>query len=602
MSSILPALYSSTSSSTADNEPPQRQRTGSRIARGGGRRLRAVALAVCALSVLAWAGFIASITLSPTARDALAGGVLRPSALAHPLCQVGQHSVLTSSENEPPYRILDRPVPYRQAPRCDNLSTTGLGGGERWVRLPGDGVLPTQPPHGRCGAVGAAWVSGWSPGASMPPPVSYRGPGSYPGDGPQFPHDLSARHVLCFEGAREPSQTQHPVLAASVGSMQRGVLWEVWRTHGPRMELLRETPGFPNLSGHLSLVYDQAAVVADAHIDGALPGNGRATTFSVVLEHQAPKAQLGEVSLGCISLEGFADDLTRVAAQCAAECARYAGACRYFWATPAGRCCLKPSYNATLGVVDGWAGGSFYVLNTWDWSDQSSVTTPSQILSMLMPQSFAGHSDIRYPESGVGTRLQAYYRPRISGDFEFSITCMGECELWLAPRDGINAAGRDVLLTRVATASNVQIGASYDYASAQTRPQSLEAGRYYFLVALAAQHEAEVFRLGVSLAQARSTNSTVDKFPLDSSLFVDSNLQAAADPMHSVDPSEHEVASEQVEYESCANSTIANIINCNGEFLLWQLPDAPGCSQEAMATSKPTRMFGYCTLEGGDIK
>eukprot|EP01046_Picozoa_sp_COSAG06_P069338 COSAG06_NODE_18866_length_864_cov_1.623529_1_plen_223_part_01 len=83
-------------------------------------------------------------------------------------------------------------------------AVTGVGG-DAWYRFGGESAgemwdaLPTEPQRLgiagsselfgalTCGAQATAWVSGWDADSAERPPSSYRGPGTLPGDGPQWP-------------------------------------------------------------------------------------------------------------------------------------------------------------------------------------------------------------------------------------------------------------------------------------------------------------------------------------------------------------------------------------------------------------------------------
>eukprot|EP01043_Picozoa_sp_COSAG02_P013462 COSAG02_NODE_538_length_20609_cov_7.009703_31_plen_416_part_01 len=173
--------------------------------------------------------------------------------------------------SEQPRRV-DR---LRNAPRrCDQSTQvssgqgargstlTGVGGGKwyRFTSVDHSGVwwdsLPTQPVRagqdgllsrwhdqaspqgitGACGADATAWVSGWpADRAAGLPPMNYSGPGSLPGDGPQyFPDEASEwqEYVVCFEGVWPVHPVSPPVRPprdAAGRQMMSGVLYELWR-------------------------------------------------------------------------------------------------------------------------------------------------------------------------------------------------------------------------------------------------------------------------------------------------------------------------------------------------------------------------------------
>ena len=99
--------------------------------------------------------------------------------------------------------------PARSCGHSDNISDGA------WYRFAGAyDALPTEPMRlsvGRdsysCGTLSSAWVSGWdaSLSAEAPPPVDYRKPGAYPGQGPQYIDSDVQQRVLCFEGWWPPS-------------------------------------------------------------------------------------------------------------------------------------------------------------------------------------------------------------------------------------------------------------------------------------------------------------------------------------------------------------------------------------------------------------
>ena len=131
-------------------------------------------------------------------------------ALPHALCAPGAHTVLDGQQLW--RKLYVAPVVLRDTARCDSEATTGVGGSRRWLRLPNDGALPTQPMcavNGAAGTGGCAWLSGWEPGTVSSLPANFNAPGSYPGDGPQDPDGIAAQQVVCLERERrEMSQRQ----------------------------------------------------------------------------------------------------------------------------------------------------------------------------------------------------------------------------------------------------------------------------------------------------------------------------------------------------------------------------------------------------------
>ena len=143
--------------------------------------------------------------------------------------------------------------------------------GARWDSLPTqpvragqDGLLSRQHNQasaqgitGACGADATAWVSGWpADRAAGLPPMNYSGPGSLPGDGPQYFPDTDSEwqdYVVCFEGVlpvANENPVSPPVRPPRDGPRQpmvSGVLYELWRdVSGSKVTDLGASDLFPD--------------------------------------------------------------------------------------------------------------------------------------------------------------------------------------------------------------------------------------------------------------------------------------------------------------------------------------------------------------------
>ena len=169
------------------------------------------------------------------------GRFMKPGATDHGASvQQSTHQGERGHENRSICDTLEEPDPdWRQLRRVQNTLTNHVvlhprhGRGEGlprahscgqsdvnitggvWYRFAGVyDTLPTEPVRlsssvdvsYSCGTLSSAWVSGWDPSNSdVVPPLNYRQPGAYPGQGPQFINSDVQQRVLCFEGWWPPN-------------------------------------------------------------------------------------------------------------------------------------------------------------------------------------------------------------------------------------------------------------------------------------------------------------------------------------------------------------------------------------------------------------
>jgi hypothetical protein len=547
----------------------------------------------------------------------------RSGGLPHALCAAGAHTVVLDDDSSQSWRQLQvNPVAYRDtASCCDSAARTGVGGGSEWLRLPG--VLPTQPMRavrGACGSAGAAWVSGWAPGVSSSPPVNFHAPGSYPGDGPQDPDSFAAQQVICFERERPAASMQPPRRARplGVGTMEPGVLWEVWPMHSSELRALRSDFDFPNNPTTQLLVQPgDTPGVADSptefHTGGRVPVT-QTTTFSQLYSNKSPQVSGG---LGCITVDLESAGLARSSAACSEYCAA-TPLCRFFFSTAEGRCCFKRDYDLSDGfkhVPEGYPENAFYALRTRAAipRDGPSVSAPFSILKPLMKgqegEALASGTDVadldRNGFDRTGTRMRAYFRPPATGNYTFAGACLGECEIWLAATPGAPSGAEDIVQVAPVPGDVPTPGPAWDTQMPHAEPQWLEEGRYYLLVVIAAQLRYASLRVsvaglpvaeGADAAAQQPAQQPLEVASMGDYLYTDAGLRSDA-LQRGEDGRDHDAST----YESCAVSVTAAVLNC-GDFLLWRLPDAPGCSGGPSGQSEqtPEQSLGYCTVPWTD--
>jgi len=553
---------------------------------------------------------------------------LHRRGLPHALCAPGAHTVILDDDSSLSWRQLQvHPVAYRDTShRCDSTARTGVGGGSVWLRLPG--VLPTQPMRavgGACGTAGAAWLSGWAPGVGSSPPVDFHAPGAYPGDGPQDPDSFAAQQVICFERERPAAVPRPPHRARGVGTMQPGVLWEAWPIQSNTLRALQREPDFPNSPATQLLVQPgETPDIEDSPTEFRTGGHvpvAPTTTFSQMYTNEIPAGSEG--ARGCVDREPAS--LARSAVECGDFCAADP-LCRFFLATEGGRCCFRSDYDV---AVDGTRDTSylgenaFYVLRTRAAMprDGPTVSAPFSILKPFLNDD----EDYQVATTGTGTRMRTYFRPPATGNYSFTTACMGECEIWLAATAGAPAGAED--LERVAPPvlpgddSSSDNGPAWNIHMLHTEPQWLEVGRYYLLVVIASQPRYASLRVsvaglpvgtaenGAAQQEQQQQQQPLEVASMQDYLNTDADLRS--DVLQGGEDGRFDDAA--TTYESCGVSVPAAVINC-GDFLLWRLPDAPGCCFEGAAAAGaatatyqseeiPEQSLGYCTIPwSGDAR
>eukprot|EP01043_Picozoa_sp_COSAG02_P022963 COSAG02_NODE_1211_length_13860_cov_3.931618_2_plen_1693_part_00 len=174
---------------------------------------------------------------------------------------------------------------------------------------------------------------------------------------------------------------------------------------------------------------------------------------------------------------------------------------------PRGRCCTNPTatnYNPVATIDDGSCSEGRTVGVHWEFWDALHGSTVAQLTSspayiLDMPTStgvLTPPAALQAPAGGVAShaapasRLSAFFRAPISGDYVFVIAASAQGELWFGSDEST--------LQLIASASSLpnQWDASPEQTSA---PQRLEAGSFYALQALQISTYIAYLAVGVTL-------------------------------------------------------------------------------------------------------
>lgn len=516
----------------------------------------------------------------------------------------------------------------RRSVYCDSAATTGVGGGA-WFRFDdGSDVLPTQPPRSTgaaCAASAVGWVSGWPGEFDVPPPDDYARPGSFPGDGPQY----GPQYWACFEGSGSTTAAVPGGVDASMMRWEPGVLWEAWRMRGNRVQALYTDPRF--LEGRPTA----RRLVAPSSSSASEPARGSVTQQSLLFVDEAPSR---DVIAGCCNFPS-AESEPDLLAMCSDLCDGDPFCCFWYtnWLEHDGdhksgrRCCLKAAYERTGGLRATNGGGTtsqYWQLLSRSWRNQtlSLLVPPNLGAAWLQPQDMQdglpylynyGRQDAhgeRIEADGVGTRMRTYFRAPHDGTFTMTIRCVGTCELWMMveqhdeeedegpeetpPPPQQEQEGGRLALRKIASPPVPEGGNDdkpppmFELGLGVSAPIRCIAGRRYLLVAVAAQ------LFPASDALSVSVEATVPSVPIaqlgtaaaeaaDRSLFFVSSRELQLQPPPP--PPQHaggdgadgraSAASASASILTCAVAAKIAALNC-GTFMLWQLPDAPGCDEQ----------------------